>query len=477
MREELVRIENGIKNIEGYDILAGLQLQIYKHEICGIISDEQMAMEQLWKILQGKEKLDHGNVYINEKKMAEDSYSSVLKNNVCQISSQSQLIGALSLAENMFIVTGKRQKTFINRAENESALKRLLYEFTIDLDISMPVSGLNRLQRYEFELLKAYVQGIRLILLDLRRNELTSEENRKLFRLIYEINKRNTTFLVWNPVLPQLIRYSDYMIILKNGKTGRVFEKNEFDAGNVERVLLGDVQRIQKTYVPRMKQSVFKFQNISDSYLDRVSFQVRAGEILLIQCEQAEGLGHLYSILSGQSSPDSGYMMITNRLYTPRCLEDAIAEGVGFVKESAITNSLFLNLNVFDNICMIKGNYLKSIWWKKSYRQSLKKKINDWFGREICDKRISTLSESERQQVFLYKWMVYRPKMLVLVDPFIGGWFTMNESFMEHIVRLTDEGIGILILSSNRSSFPILNQNRKILTVNGELKDRSVYYV
>ena len=30
MREELLKIENGMKNVDGYDILAGVQIQVFK---------------------------------------------------------------------------------------------------------------------------------------------------------------------------------------------------------------------------------------------------------------------------------------------------------------------------------------------------------------------------------------------------------------------------------------------------------------
>ena len=62
------------------------------------------------------------------------------------------------------------------------------------------------------------MRGIRLLLLDLRSCSLTFREIESLFAMIEEMKKRNMTFVVWNPILHQLIRFSDQMLILKDGK-------------------------------------------------------------------------------------------------------------------------------------------------------------------------------------------------------------------------------------------------------------------
>lgn len=478
MREELIRIENGIKTIDGYDFLAGIHLQIYRNEICGIISAEQKEMEQLWSVLQGNQSLDHGTVFINEKKTQPDEYRDILKSNVRLIDGYSNLIKGLNLAENMFIVSGKKMTSmFVNKTEDEHKLKILFEQFNININIHTPVENLSRLQQLKFELLKAYMHGIRLVLVDLRINDFTSSEIEELFSLIIKIKKRNMTFMIWNPVLTQLVRYSDYMIIIKNGKTSRVYEQNDFSIDKITHILLGDVQQRSSINFPKMKDIVFQMEGISDSYLYNINLSIKAGELLFIQCEKIEGLIHLSNILSGRQYPESGYMMIGGKLYNPDCFEDAIEYGIGFIEESTFSNTLFYNLSVFDNVCMIKGNSLKSIWWKSKYRQSLKKKINQWFDRDVCDLKLSNLSENELQKVLFCRWMLYRPKILVLVNPFIGGSINMNENSMINIHKIADQGTGIIILSTNEIPFPALCKNGKILTGYGELKERLHYYV
>ena len=129
-------------------------------------------------------------------------------------------------------------------------------------------------------------------------------------------------------------------------------------------------------------------------------------------------------------------------------------------------------MNVFENICLIKGNYLKSLWRKRRYRESLKKTINGWFQTDICSKSLSDLTETQLQKVIFCRWMLYRPRLLVLVNPFIGGCINMNESSMENIRQIAGQGTGVLILSTNELPYPILNDSRRVLTTTGELKER-----
>ena len=473
MRDELLRIENGIRTVNGYDILAGVRFQLFRNQTCGLISAEQKEMEELWNILQGKEVLDYGTVYINDKKIEPKDAAEVLTTNVMTISGTSQLIKGLSLAENMFIVREGQERSLIHLEEMEKKLGILFEQFHLTLDIHTPVSELNHLQRYEFELLKAYMRGIRLLLLDLRSCSLTFREIESLFAMIEEMKKRNMTFVVWNPILHQLIRFSDQMLILKDGKTARCYEQSEFNEKNISLILLGNVTGVNRTEIfPEMGEPVFQMKNVSDSYLYNISLSIRSGEIRFVQCENAKGISHLYGILSGKSSPDSGYMILGKQTYEPADMAEAIRLGMGFIEDSTFSDTLFYHLNVFENICLIKGNYLKSLWRKRRYRESLKKTINGWFQTDICSKSLSDLTETQLQKVIFCRWMLYRPRLLVLVNPFIGGCINMNESSMENIQQIAGQGTGVLILSTNELPYPILNDSRRVLTTTGELKER-----
>ena len=105
-------------------------------------------------------------------------------------------------------------------------------------------------------------------------------------------------------------------------------------------------------------------------------------------------------------------------------------------------------------------------------RESLKKTINGWFQTDICSKSLSDLTETQLQKVIFCRWMLYRPRLLVLVNPFIGGCINMNESSMENIRQIAGQGTGVLILSTNELPYPILNDSRRVLTTTGELKER-----
>ena len=145
MRDELLRIENGIRTVNGYDILAGVRFQLFRNQTCGLISAEQKEMEELWNILQGKEVLDYGTVYINDKKIEPKDAAEVLTTNVMTISGTSQLIKGLSLAENMFIVREGQERSLIHLEEMEKKLGILFEQFHLTLDIHTPVSELNHL--------------------------------------------------------------------------------------------------------------------------------------------------------------------------------------------------------------------------------------------------------------------------------------------------------------------------------------------
>ena len=103
--------------------------------------------------------------------------------------------------------------------------------------------------------------------------------------------------------------------------------------------------------------------------------------------------------MSGETQVRNGKMTIGSRNFAPKCLEDAIEHGVGFIENISYTQTLFYQMTVLENVCIVKGNYLKAIWWKRRYRDSIRNTINSVFGKDICDKRLGELTEMELQKV------------------------------------------------------------------------------
>lgn len=477
MHEELLKIENGMKNVDGYDILTGVQIQVFKNQTCGIMSGEQQELEVLWEILQGEQKLDYGTYYINERKVSEEDAPEVLKENVTVIDGSSHLISSLSLAENLFVISRDYRERVLDVEKMEKKLEILFDMFQMNIAVHTPVSQLSHMQQFKIELLKAYTMGIKLVLVDIRKNDLLPQEADELFALINKMKERNVTFIVWNSVLEQTLHFSDHLLIIKNGRTARMFGQAEFDEKAITRILLGNPEKsLRFRRFSERKQLSFRMEQLSENYLFRASFDIYSGEIVCIYCDEEEGLSHFYRVMCGETQIRSGKMTIGSKNFAPKCLEDAIEQGVGFIENISYTQTLFYQMTVLENVCIVKGNYLKAIWWKPRYRDSIRNTINAVFGKDICDKRLNELTEMELQKVLFCRFMIFHPRLLVLVNPFIGGCINMNEESLKNIQMTADRGIAVLILTGSRMKMPQLHGRHLVLTKAGVLMERVQHY-
>lgn len=477
MQEELLKIENGMKNIDGYDILAGVQIQVFRNKICGIMSVEQRELEVLWEILQGNQRLDYGNFYLNERKVNDQDAPEVLKENVMVIDGSSNLVGSLSLAENLFVLSRDYKERMLDAEKMEKRLKILFDMFHTGIDIHTPTTRLSHLQQFKVELLKAYTMGIKMVLVDIRKNDLLQEEVDELFLLINKMKERSITFIVWNPVLEQTLHFSDQLLLIKNGRTARIFGKSEFDEQAITRILLGDTEKSMRfEHFGKRRQLAFRMQHLSENYLFRASLDIYSGEIVCIHCDEEEGVSRFYKVLSGEAQIRGGSMQIGSEVFMPKCLEHAIELGVGFIENVSYSQTLFYQMSVLENVCIVKGNYLKGIWWKRKYRDSIRNTINSIFGKDVCDKRLNELTEVELQKVLFCRFMIFHPRLLVLVNPFIGGCINMNEESLKNIQMTASKGIAVLILTGGRKKKPPLQGRHLVLTKAGVLKERVHHY-
>src|SRR5206468_10177876 len=89
--------------------------------------------------------------------------------------------------------------------------------------------------------------------------------------------------------------------------------------------------------------------------LDRVDFEVHAGEIMALAGENGAGKSTLMKILGGLYQPDAGELRIDGHKAIIRSVSEAISRGVGFIHQE---------LNVLDNLDVAENVFLgrEPVW-------------------------------------------------------------------------------------------------------------------
>ncbi len=199
-----------------------------------------------------------------------------------------------------------------------------------------------------------------------------------------------------------------------------------------------------------MTQPILEMQKISKRFpgviaLDDVDFSISAGEVVALAGENGAGKSTLMKILGGVYQPDAGEIFIDGKPGAIRSVQDATANGIGFVHQE---------LNVLDNLTVAENVYLGR---EPRYLSVLidRTKLNSdtsvhlkRLGLEIApDTPLDELSIAQQQMVEIAKAMSMNARIVIMDEPTSSLTLTETDRLLAVIDDLRKEGVSIIYIS------------------------------
>jgi simple sugar transport system ATP-binding protein len=217
--------------------------------------------------------------------------------------------------------------------------------------------------------------------------------------------------------------------------------------------------------------------NISKTYpggiraLDKVSFELKEGEIHALLGENGAGKTTLIKILSGISHPDEGKILYNGVEVVFKNPLDAMSLGIGVVHQHPL---LIPNFNVYENLKL----------YATIIRQQLKiEELTNLLKifkveKSVLDKKIADLPSSIRQKIEILKVLLFKPKVLFLDEPTSALTPIEVEELFNILKDLKEEKKSIVFVTHKikealkiSDRITILRRGKKIAT----LKIRATY--
>ena len=203
MPDELYRIQDLCLRKDNTMLIDHLTMYQYKGEIIGLMGLHDSGKTLLSLILSGQELPNSGRFYYEESPVS----CQVLASHVALVQRHSSLIPSLSVAENVFIIRRHKRSAFLMHR------KLILHEaqnYMKDMKLTIPphvqVKKLSRSEQCLVEILKAYILGARLIILD--DIPLTFFQDPQFSRMYQYLKEKNVSFLITSCDIYQLQLFS-----------------------------------------------------------------------------------------------------------------------------------------------------------------------------------------------------------------------------------------------------------------------------
>jgi D-xylose transport system ATP-binding protein len=190
----------------------------------------------------------------------------------------------------------------------------------------------------------------------------------------------------------------------------------------------------------------------SNMQIDTVSFKLHKGEILgfagLVGAGRTEFAMSLFSLWGRKIS---GKMYLEGKEVSPKNAGQTIAYGISLASEDRKRYGLVLDEDIKENISLASlkkiskcsvVNENEEIKYAEKYTQDLKIKTPS------IEQKAVNLSGGNQQKVVLSKWLMTKPKVLILDEPTRGIDVGAKVEIYNIINDLVKQGAGIIVISS-----------------------------
>ena len=458
------------KRFGGVHALKNVSLRIMPGEIYHLLGENGCGKSTLIKIISGAQPPDEGELVV-----ASQSYRALtplesLAAGIETVYQDLSLIPNMTVAENVALIEqlvatdGRMLRTFDQKQLNHTA-ERALASVGLPTDAAFrdtPVELLPIATRQLVAISRAIATQARMVIMDEPTTALTQREVDNLIRVVEGLRASGVAVLFVSHKLDECYAIGGQVIVLRDGE--KVAQGPIADYTKVELVQLmtGKVLdgRRYRTEAPG-QDCVLRVEDLSrDGVFSDISFALRRGEILGVTGLLDSGRNELALALAGVAPADGGRLFLNDELLQLKNPADAIDKGIGYVPEDRLSEGLFLDKSIRNNVLTAVLDRLKSRFGTLDARRG-----NSLAEQTVKDLQIATpnvdlpvqsLSGGNQQRVLIGRWLAINPRMLILHGPTVGVDVGSKDTIYRIIQRLASEGLAVLVISDD---LPELLQN------------------
>ncbi|WP_395103559.1 sugar ABC transporter ATP-binding protein [Actinomadura sp. SCN-SB] len=452
MRLELKGLRKGYGGVE---VLHGVDLTVEGGEVLAIAGANGAGKSTLIKVLAGAAPLDGGEIVLDGEPLRLHSPQDAHDRGFRTVYQELSLVPQLTVTENVLLGALPTTRGMIDWGAAHARVRALLDEigFT-DIDPRATAGRLSVARRQMVEIAKALAGGPRLLVLDEPSAVLAGSDLDRLFDLIRALRKRGVAVLYVSHRLAEVMEIADRITVIKDGRVVETLEPARTSEDEIITLMAG--RRLEQIYPDREPAPGAPLLSVRDLGRDgafgEVSFDLAAGEIVGMFGLVGSGRSEVARCLFGADRPDTGTIELDGRPIGFRTPSEAIAAGVALVTEDRKDTGLVLGMNVADNTTFATMRQV-------SRHGLLDPGRRDGTVRRMIERLdirpprptmpVGRLSGGNQQKVVLAKWLLTRPRVLILDEPTRGVDMATRVDIYRMIDELTRDGVAILLISSD----------------------------
>jgi ribose transport system ATP-binding protein len=457
MSDTALRLTDVRKAFSGVEVLHGLNFDLRKGEVLGLVGENGAGKSTLMNIVGGVLPMDSGTMELFDEPYAPRSPSYATEKGIAFIHQEPNLFTNLTVAENMFI-DGFPKTRF--GAIDSKAIGRITQDcidrFSLPVTPDTKVEFLSAGIRQMVEISKALMKNARIMIFDEPTTSLSRREKEGLFKTIDELKERGISIVYISHIIEDVFRLCDRITVLRDGLIAGTSPVSEISENELIKRMVGrEMTQIFPSIEKTISETVL-LEATSIKWQERVngvSLRLRAGEIVGLYGLMGAGRTELAKVLFGVEQRDHGELTINGRALSHVSPGVCIGENAAFITEDRHNEGLLTTKSVDDNLSLVKMADLTNrvgvvnVGERARYNRQAIKDLQI----KVADPKhqlANSLSGGNQQKVVFGKWVMKDPKVFILDEPTRGVDVGAKFEIYSIIVNLAKRGSAVLFISS-----------------------------
>lgn len=462
MESYLLEMKGISKSFGPVKALKKASLNLKRGEVLALMGENGAGKSTLMNVLSGSLHPDEGEILLDGVQREIKNPIQARSLGIVKIHQELQIVPELDIAENIFL--GRWQTAgigFVQKKKMHDMAKECLKMLEWEMDTRTKLKDLRIGEQQLVEIAKAISCDAKIIVMDEPTSALSEPEAKKLFHVIEKLKNKGCGIIYITHRMEEVFKISDRLSVMRDGEYIGTKEAKETDNEEIIAMMVG--RSVEEQYPKRdvkIGDVILEVKNLNftppkESFkrsLRDISFKVRAGEVLGIAGLAGAGRSEVFeSIVGKHATCTTGEILIDGKALEIRSPKDAIDAGISFATEDRKGTGLVLGRSIGDNISLPIYDHYSSFGFMRDGEQ--KKDWIEYMNRLHVKAKspnvpVSSLSGGNQQKVILARWLLTKPKVLLLDEPTRGIDVGAKEEIYLLINELAASGLAVVVISS-----------------------------
>jgi simple sugar transport system ATP-binding protein len=436
-----------------------ISIELRRGEIIALLGENGAGKTTLMNILFGHYVADSGTIEAFGRPLPAGEPRAAISAGIGMVHQHFALADNLTVLENIVLGTESLWSLRSNYASAVLRIKNLSASFGLRIDPFAAVGTLSVGERQRVEILKALYRNARILILDEPTAVLTPQESKALFATLKSLLAGGLSIIFISHKLYEVMEVSQRIYVLRAGRLVAERRSDKTTREELAELMVGrniPEPKLQAQKPGPVMAELIDLSLIADGklLLDRVSLQLKSGQILGLAGVAGNGQGALADLLAGLIAPSRGTLRIAGGNFprlTPRA---AVRLRIARIPEDRHTQGLIGDMSVTENV--IAERYRDKAFTRYGFldwtaaRNFAAVIIRDFEVKcPSPSSPVRLLSGGNMQKLILGRAFAEQPRMIIASQPSRGLDVGAVAYVHERLLAARSAGAAILLISED----------------------------